>query len=65
MSSQREDTIFEIFSFIRSNDKISEIWNIKIEEIKTKNEHIEPYELYCSAFEETKKELLKTEDKEL
>jgi hypothetical protein len=65
MSSQREDTIFEIFSFIRSSNKIKEIWDNKIKKIKDKHEYIEPYELYCLAFKETKKELLKIEDKQL
>lgn len=62
MSINREDIIFEIFTFIQSNEKIESIWNDKLFKIKNKKKYIEPYEAYCLAYEEVKLELKKNEN---
>jgi hypothetical protein len=59
MSTTREDTIFEIFTFIQSNEKTQSIWNDKLFRIQNKKKYIEPYEAWCLAYEEVKLELEK------
>jgi hypothetical protein len=52
--SFREDFIFEIFIFVRSSEIIEKTWNEELEKIKKEIRHIQPYELYCLAYEKTK-----------
>jgi hypothetical protein len=55
--SFREDFIFEIFVFVMSSETIKKIWGEEIEKIKSEKKYIEPYELYCLAYEKTKNKI--------
>jgi len=57
MSSHREDHMFEMFSYIRSDKNITKIWEQEMHKLKYEEKHKEAYELYCLAFDLTRKRI--------
>tara|TARA_R110000868_G_scaffold326998_2_gene588019 strand:+ start:9618 stop:9791 length:174 start_codon:yes stop_codon:yes gene_type:complete len=55
--SFREDFTFEIFVYVMSSETINKTWSEEMEKIKSETKYIEPYELYCLAYEKTKNKI--------